>query len=209
MSASSCLRPLRDLRVRASASRAAKSTFSRDIAPIIFEVVHALPPPGRARALQPDVLRGGAAARHADRAGDAAAASCRRGKSSRPSVTSSGQRPLTDAEIASIERWAAGGTPPGDPKHLPPLPSSRMAGCSAQPDLIVKPARAVHVAGPADRRVPHLRDPCSGVEADLRDAASSSIPATRASCITRTSASIARTRRASSTRPIRCRATTG
>ncbi len=33
-----------------------------------------------------------------------------------------GQRPLTDAEIAPIERWAASGTPEGDPKQLPPLP---------------------------------------------------------------------------------------
>src|SRR5688572_3612141 len=30
-----------------------------------------------------------------------------------------GQRPLTDKQIATLEHWAAAGTPEGDAKHLP------------------------------------------------------------------------------------------
>ncbi len=50
-----------------------------------------------------------------------------------------GQRPLTDAEIASIERWASSGTPEGDPQQLPPLPQFADRWLLGRPDLIVKP----------------------------------------------------------------------
>ena len=48
-----------------------------------------------------------------------------------------GQRPLTDAEIATIERWASSGTPQGDPNQLPPLPKFADGWLLGQPDLIV------------------------------------------------------------------------
>ena len=50
-----------------------------------------------------------------------------------------GQRPLTDAEIASIERWVSSGTPEGDPKQLPPLPKFADGWLLGRPDLIVRP----------------------------------------------------------------------
>lgn len=53
-----------------------------------------------------------------------------------------GQRPLSDAEIASIERWASNGAPEGDPKQLPPLPKFADGWLLGQPDLIVKPEKA-------------------------------------------------------------------
>jgi Flp pilus assembly protein TadD/mono/diheme cytochrome c family protein len=52
-----------------------------------------------------------------------------------------GQRPLTDQEIATIEQWAANGTPEGDPKQLPPLPKFAEGWLLGKPDLIVKPDR--------------------------------------------------------------------
>ena len=50
-----------------------------------------------------------------------------------------GQRPLTEQEIATIERWVAGNTPEGDPKQLPPLPAFADGWLLGKPDLIVKP----------------------------------------------------------------------
>ena len=52
-----------------------------------------------------------------------------------------GQRPLTDAEIATIDRWASSGTPQGDPKQLPLLPKFADGWLLGQPDLIVKPEK--------------------------------------------------------------------
>jgi Flp pilus assembly protein TadD len=50
-----------------------------------------------------------------------------------------GQRPLSDAEIASIDRWASSGTPEGDPKLLPALPKFADGWLLGGPDLVVKP----------------------------------------------------------------------
>jgi Tfp pilus assembly protein PilF len=50
-----------------------------------------------------------------------------------------GQRPLTDSEIALIERWASSGTPEGDPRDLPKLPAFADRWLLGEPELIVKP----------------------------------------------------------------------
>ena len=50
-----------------------------------------------------------------------------------------GQRLLTDREIATIEEWAKGGAPEGDSKLLPPLPKHADGWLLGKPDLIVKP----------------------------------------------------------------------
>jgi len=53
-----------------------------------------------------------------------------------------GQDPLSSDQIARLEKWAASGTPEGDPRALPPLPSLPDGWLLGQPDLIVKPSRA-------------------------------------------------------------------
>ena len=50
-----------------------------------------------------------------------------------------GQRPLTDREIDLIEQWAKIGAPAGDPKLLPPLPKFADGWLLGKPDLVVKP----------------------------------------------------------------------
>ena len=52
-----------------------------------------------------------------------------------------GQRPLTEAEIGSIERWASSGTLEGDPRQLPPLPKFADRWLLGPPNLVVKPDR--------------------------------------------------------------------
>ncbi|MBY0496192.1 MAG: tetratricopeptide repeat protein [Cyanobacteria bacterium] len=53
-----------------------------------------------------------------------------------------GQRLLTDREIALIDQWAKRNTPEGDPRELPPLPTHADGWLLGKPDLIVKPAAA-------------------------------------------------------------------
>jgi Flp pilus assembly protein TadD len=48
-----------------------------------------------------------------------------------------GQRPLTDAEIATLEAWVAGGTPEGTPAEAPALPAFPNGWLLGTPDLIV------------------------------------------------------------------------
>ncbi|HUQ87650.1 MAG TPA: tetratricopeptide repeat protein [Vicinamibacterales bacterium] len=50
-----------------------------------------------------------------------------------------GQRQLTPREFSTINQWAKTGTPEGDPKHLPPLPKLADGWLLGKPDLIVKP----------------------------------------------------------------------
>ena len=53
-----------------------------------------------------------------------------------------GQRQLDDTAIATIEQWAKGGAPEGDPKLLPPLPTFADGWLLGTPDLVVKPDAA-------------------------------------------------------------------
>ena len=50
-----------------------------------------------------------------------------------------GQRVLSDVELATIERWAAAGTPEGDPAETPALPTFPDGWLLGTPDLIVTP----------------------------------------------------------------------
>jgi hypothetical protein len=50
-----------------------------------------------------------------------------------------GQRPLADREIALIEQWARSNAPEGDPRDVPPLPKHADGWLLGKPDLIVRP----------------------------------------------------------------------
>jgi Flp pilus assembly protein TadD len=61
-----------------------------------------------------------------------------------------GERRLTNAEIATIQRWVAGGAPEGDPRDLPPTPTWREGWQLGEPDLVVRMPEpyAVQADGP-------------------------------------------------------------
>ena len=93
-------------------------------------------------------------------------------------------------------------------RRSPPAPPTVGRRLAARHARSRRPhAGGVHRAGRRRRRVPHVRDSDPGRRGRATCARSNSIRATRASCITRTSASIARDRRVSSTRAIPSRAT--
>ena len=118
-----------------AAARSPKTSPSaRDIAPIVFNVVHVLPSrrAGRRRSASPPTTRSGGARRRSRRS--RAAASCRRGRSSRASAISSGQHPLTERQIALIEQWVEDGR--AARRSAGPAAACRLgptAGCSASP----------------------------------------------------------------------------
>jgi Flp pilus assembly protein TadD/mono/diheme cytochrome c family protein len=51
-----------------------------------------------------------------------------------------GERRLTDAQLATIKAWRDGGTPPGDPADLPPLPTWSGEWLLGTPDLVLETA---------------------------------------------------------------------
>lgn len=56
-----------------------------------------------------------------------------------------GDRRLSEAQIATIERWADAGAPEGDPSKLPALPKFTEGWQLGQPDLVVKMPEAYQV----------------------------------------------------------------
>lgn len=65
-----------------------------------------------------------------------------------PGLGFSGERRLTEEEIATLERWAAAGAPEGDPAVRPPPPRFESGWHHGPPDLVVEPREAFVV--PAD-----------------------------------------------------------
>jgi hypothetical protein len=62
-----------------------------------------------------------------------------------------GERRLTQAQVATLQRWAAAGAPEGDPKALPPAPRLNDGWKLGAPDLVVEMPQPYEVpAGGAD-----------------------------------------------------------
>ena len=121
-----------------TASDASAQTFSRDVAPIVFDACtscHRPNGPGPFSLTTYDEVR-----RRATQIAQVTKSRFMPPWKVEPGVGHFvGQRQLTDREIATIEQWAKGGTPEGDPKHLPKLPRFANGWLLGKPDLIVKP----------------------------------------------------------------------
>lgn len=113
-------------------------TFSRDVAPIVFDACascHRPEGPGPFSLTSYDEVR-----RRATQIAQVTKSRFMPPWKVEPGVGHFvGQRQLTDREIATIERWASSGTPEGDPKHLPKLPRFAEGWLLGKPDLIVRP----------------------------------------------------------------------
>ena len=123
----------------------------------------------RPRALSTHHLRRSPPPRHADRAGDAQRASCRRGRSSRRSAISSGSGLLTDPRDRDDQSM-------GEERHArrrsrgPAGAAEDRRGLAAWQARSDRQARGrLHPARAADGRLPHLCDSDPGLEADLCD----------------------------------------
>jgi Flp pilus assembly protein TadD/mono/diheme cytochrome c family protein len=123
------------------AAAAQDVTFTRDVAPIVFEACvpcHRPNGPGPFPLTTYDEVR-----RRATQV-----AQVTRSRFMPPWKVSPGvghfvgQRLLTDREIATIGEWAASAAPKGDPRDVPPLPAHADGWLLGKPDLIVKPEAA-------------------------------------------------------------------
>ena len=116
-------------------------TFSRDIAPIVFDACvacHRANGPGPFALTAYDDVR-----RRATQIAKVTASRFMPPWKVEPGISHFvGQRPLTDTEIALIDQWAKIGAPEGDPKDTPALPKLADGWLLGTPDLIVKPETA-------------------------------------------------------------------
>ena len=120
---------------------ASAQTFSRDVAPIVFDACvscHRAGGPGPFALTTYDEVR-----RRATQIAQVTRSRFMPPWKVAPSVGHFvGQRLLTDPEIETIERWSKSGAPEGDAKALPALPKFADGWLLGKPDLIVKPEAA-------------------------------------------------------------------
>ena len=121
-----------------SAASAQDVTFTRDIAPIVFDACvscHRPNGPGPFPLTTFDEVR-----RRATQIAQVTKSRFMPPWKVEPGVSHFvGQRQLTDREIGLIEKWVKDGTPEGDPKGLPGLPKFADGWLLGKPDLVVKP----------------------------------------------------------------------
>jgi tetratricopeptide (TPR) repeat protein len=126
-------------------------TWSRDVAPILFEHCATCHRPGETGPFP--LLDAQDAADHAEQIADVT-----RTRYMPPWLAAPGELPfvgvrrLTDEQIATLERWAKAGAPAGDPALAPPLPKFTPGWQLGVPDLVVTmPQPYVLPAGGLDR----------------------------------------------------------
>ena len=124
--------------VPAKAGALQSPSFSKDIAPIVFDACvscHRTNGPGPFPLTSYDEVR-----RRATQIAKVTASRFMPPWKVEPGVSHFvGQRLLTDQEISLIDRWAKNGAPEGDPKETPPAPKFADGWLLGKPDLIVKP----------------------------------------------------------------------
>ena len=124
-----------------SEASAQSVTFSRDVAPIVFDACvscHRTGGPGPFPLTTYDEVR-----RRATQVAQVTRTRFMPPWKVEPGVSHFvGQRLLSDAEIGTIDQWAKNGAIEGDPKVLPVLPTFADGWLLGKPDLIVKPDAA-------------------------------------------------------------------
>jgi mono/diheme cytochrome c family protein len=145
-----------------AANQKAAVTFTKDVAPILFENCATCHRPGE---VAPFPLLSYKDAKR--RAGQIADVTGSRFMPPWLPVPGHGEfadeRRLTDAQTAALRAWADAGAPEGDPKDLPPAPKFTEGGRSASRTWSSN-AREVHPAGRGPGRVPGVRPPLNLTE---------------------------------------------
>jgi mono/diheme cytochrome c family protein len=134
----------------ASAQEKAKTTFNKDVAPILFEQCASCHRPGEGAPFS--LLTYQDAQKRARLIAQVTKSrQMPPWKAEKSDYAFRNERHLKDAEIATLQDWLAAGTPEGDVKDLPAAPTFVAGGWPlGKPDLVVKMPKAYHV--PAEGR---------------------------------------------------------
>lgn len=112
-------------------------TFTRDVAPILFESCGSCHRPGGAGPFSLLAYEG--AKQRAQQIADVTQSGYMPPWLPEPGLVAfQGERRLSEAEIETLQRWAAAGTPEGDPAELPPVPEWPSGWALGEPDLVVE-----------------------------------------------------------------------
>ena len=125
------------VRLRGVASGRDEVTFSRDVAPIVFDRCVMCHHEGGSAPFSLDSYA--AVKRHATQIATVTRSRFMPPWKAEPGYGGDfvGQHPLTSGEIATIERWVGQGAVEGDPRDLPPPPRWTEGWQLGQPDLVV------------------------------------------------------------------------
>jgi tetratricopeptide (TPR) repeat protein len=126
------------LSIGLASSASAETTFSRDVAPILFRHCASCHHPDGAGPFS--VLTYPEARRHAAQIAELTASRAMPPRKAEPGYGEFvGQERLTDGEIAAIQRWVADGALEGDPREVPVPPVPIVGWQLGKPDLVVRP----------------------------------------------------------------------
>lgn len=134
---------------RAEDKPATSPTFTKDVAPIVFEQCAVCHRPGEAAPFAllsyQDVKKRGKLIAHVTQSRQMPP-----WKADKSDVAYRNERKLTGEQIDVLQRWYKGGMPEGDPALLPKLPTFADGWPLGKPDLVVKMPKAFKV--PAEGR---------------------------------------------------------
>lgn len=145
--ASAAVQTHRPIRAVAKAAPAKTPTFTKDVAPIVFENCTTCHRPGQVAPF-PLVTYADAQKHAAQIAAVTKTHFMPPWKAEAGFGHFHGERRLSDTQIGTLQKWADAGAPQGSPRALPPLPHFPEGWQLGKPDLILKMARPYTV--PAD-----------------------------------------------------------
>lgn len=133
----------------ASVASAQAPTFNKDVAPILFGQCASCHRPGEAAPFPllkyEDAKKRGKLIAHVTQSKQMPP-----WKADKGDVTFKGERRLSEAQVATLQKWVAGGMIEGDKNDLPPTPVFASEWALGKPDLVVKMPKAYKV--PAEGR---------------------------------------------------------
>lgn len=145
--ASAAVQTHRPARAAAKTAPAKTPTFTKDVAPIVFENCTTCHRPGQVAPF-PLLTCADAQKRAAQIAAVTQSHFMPPWKAEPGFGRFHGERRLLDAQVATLQKWARAGAPQGDPRALPPLPHFPEGWQLGKPDLVLKMSRPYTV--PAD-----------------------------------------------------------
>ena len=192
-------------KIPAARQQSASPTFARDVAPILYQHCAACHHPGEVAPFPLLTYRD--AAKRAKLIATVTASRYMPPWQPEPGYGHfQGERRLSDADIATLRRWAEAGAPEGDPAQLPPPPHFPEGWQLGTPDMTIRMPKPFPDRRGRSRSIHVFRDPAAPHRGQVCARAWNSAPKRAAWCIMRCSCWIPATSGGSSANRIRASA---